>query len=336
MRIIFGGWFLFLFLLSIPGLQAQTSENAFFLQAESDELKPIAKQILYHDSSAYKFELNKQFGKRLMEMLVLPGSFEFPFDSLPTISKLTAPDLSFRIFSWYIVDEDKDHFYYALLQRKVKTASGKDSLFVISLNHTQLIDQNVESRQLDNNKWIGALYYKIKLYQAKGYKKNLSTGKVEKTLNNYYLLFGWNGGTKFSSYKMLDILTFDEETPDKISLGAPLFYFSMIPKYRVVFEYSDNSPFRLNTDMVKRKWPRKPVEMIVFDHLAPPSSNSKKHEMFDYGADGSYDGIYFRKRRGGNFGYYKNIRVIDKRLDKYKSKDITAPKLPVQKGLFPN
>lgn len=314
--------------------QQVSGENFQFLKDETEILRPMAKDILNHDSSAYKFELNKKFGAAFRELLTTRGSFEFGFDSLVTLSKLTAPDGSFRIFSWYIVDEDKDHFYYALIQRKVKSASGSDSLVVISLDHTRPIGANSESMQLDGQNWLGALFYKVLQYQSRGYRKDVITGKVEKAENTYYVLLGWNGGSKYSNYKMIEVLTFDPDQPDRVMLGAPLFYFNIIPKFRVIFEYSDNAFFRLNTDMVDRKWPRKSVEMIVFDHLSPPN-RTQKHELLDYGPDGSYDGMYFRKNRGGNFGFFKNVRVIDRRLEKYRAKDISAPKgTSSEKGLF--
>jgi hypothetical protein len=132
---------------------------------------------------------------------------------------------------------------------------------------------------------------------------------------------------------MVEVMTFDPLQVEKVGLGAPLFYFNYIPKYRVIFEYSDNAFFRLNTDMVDRKWPRKSVEMLIFDHLSPPNL-AKKLELLDVGPDGSYDGLYFRKRRGGNFGYFKNVRVIEKRLDKFKVKEIATEKGAQEKGLF--
>jgi hypothetical protein len=320
-------------------LFAQTSkepvgENFEFFKMESESLKGMAKEILNHDSSRYKFELNKKFGAALKGLLTMQGSFDFPFDSLVTISKIYAPDYSFRIFSWYIVDEDQDHFYYALLQRKVKTIGGKDSLIVQALNHTQAITADAENLALNQNTWLGALFYKVLMFKSKGYRRDFYTGKVEKAQNTYYVLLGWNGGSKYSTFKMIEPLTFDEQDVEKIHLGAPLFYFNAIPKYRVIYEYSDNAFFKLNAELVDRKWPRKSVEMIVFDHLSPPN-RIKKHEMLAYGPDGSYDGLYFRRNRGGNFGYFKNVRVIDRRLDKYKTKDIEAPKGQyLEKGLF--
>jgi len=329
----------FLVVLAFIGVNNQrvgaqsTGENFEYLRSETQLLVPMAKDILNHDSAAYKFELNKQFGAALKELLSMRGSFEFPFDSLLTLSKVYSPDLSFRIFSWYIVDKDKDHFYYALIQRKVITSSGRDSLVVIPLHHTQSVRGESENMHLDQNNWLGALYYKVLMYKSRGYRRDFYTGKVEKAKNTYYVLLGWNGGSRFSNYKMVEVMTFDPLQVEKVGLGAPLFYFNYIPKYRVIFEYSDNAFFRLNTDMVDRKWPRKSVEMLIFDHLSPPNL-AKKLELLDVGPDGSYDGLYFRKRRGGNFGYFKNVRVIEKRLDKFKVKEIATEKGAQEKGLF--
>jgi len=310
--------YIFIFLFSCACLQAQPS-GFYYLKNEEKELKPMAYEILYHDSSDYKFERNKVFGARLMELLLLPGSFEYPFDSLITLSKLKAPDKSFRIFSWYIIDEDKNHFYYALIQRKVLSSQGKDSLLVIPLHHTQEYTLDIENKVLDNYNWTGALYYKLLQYKAKGRRRDFQTRSWVKEFDTHYVLLGWNGSTIYSNFKMVDVLHFDKEDPARAILGAPLFFFDPMPKYRAVFQYSDNSPFRLNIDKVKRKWPRKDLEMIIFDHLSAPN-HVNKLEMYDYGGDGSYDGLYYRKNRGGYFIFVKNVRVRDPRLDKYKPK----------------
>lgn len=319
----FGRWLLslcFIYLVSIHVLPAQ-NENHFYLKMEEQELVPIAKDILNHDSSEYKFSINKQFGKRLSDLLAMPGSFEYPFDSLVTLSKLSPPDKSFRLFSWYIVDENKEHFYYGLIQRKFKTASGTDSLIVIPLHHTIHYSLDIENKVLDNKQWMGALYYKLIALKTKGKRRDFRTGDWIKENHTLYVLLGWNGSTVYSNFKMADVLTFDPKDSTRAILGAPVFFFDPIPKYRAVFQYSDNSPFRLNTDRVKRKWPRKDIEMIIFDHLAPPNM-SNKHELYDYGADGSYDGLYYKKNRGGFFVFVKNVRVRDPKLDKYKPKEI--------------
>jgi hypothetical protein len=319
----FGRW-LFLFAI-LTGLQTSgvfaQNENHFFLKMQEQELVPIAKDILNHDSSEYKFAINKSFGKKLSELLEMPGSFDYPFDSLITLSKITPTDNSFRIFSWYIIDENKEHFYYGLIQRKFITASGADSLIVIPLHHTLDYSLDIENKVLDNKNWMGALYYKVITLKTKGKRRDFRTGNWIKENHTLYVLLGWNGSTVYSNFKMADVLTFDPRDNSRAILGAPVFFFDPIPKYRAVFQYSDNSPFRLNVDKVKRKWPRKDLEMIIFDHLAPPNM-SNKHELYDYGADGSYDGLYYKKSRGGFFVFVKNVRVRDPKLDKYKPKEI--------------
>ncbi len=56
-----------------------------------------------------RFRADTNFIRSLVKALKLPNSFEYPFDSLQTISRLYAPDSSFRIFTWQY---KKDNLLY--------------------------------------------------------------------------------------------------------------------------------------------------------------------------------------------------------------------------------
>ena len=91
----------------------------------------------------------------LVRSLKIPNSFYFPFDSLQTISKLYAPDSSFRIFTWQI---KKD--VYVFIQRgaiQMRTADG--SLKLIPLHDVSMFTKKPEDSVRGANNWIGAIYY---------------------------------------------------------------------------------------------------------------------------------------------------------------------------------
>ena len=83
------------------GLQAQRSN----LEEVELKLQKMAIDLLTHDSLNYKISTNKQFARLLIQTLKQPASFNYPFDSLKSISILKPEDNSFRIFTWHIVDK---------------------------------------------------------------------------------------------------------------------------------------------------------------------------------------------------------------------------------------
>jgi hypothetical protein len=320
--------FSFLFILIVNlgvmfHLSAQPFPSAMEVIREAElRLAPMAYEVLNGDSTVQKFALNQTFGKGLMEVLSMPESYTYPFDSLTTLSRLTAPDGSFRLFSWYIVDEDQDHLYYCLVQRKYRQKNGNDTLMVIPLHNSETFERYSENRQYDNHHWYGALYYKLIALPAKGKREAFDgSGKIVKEKWTNYLLLGWNGGTIYSSYKIADVLLWDPQDSSRVVLGAPVFFFEKLPKYRVVFEYSDNAFFRLNMDKVSLRFPYKDREMLVFDHLSQPNKDNPK-KMLTFGPDGSYDCLSYISRKGGFFIFLRNIRVVDLKIAERRSKDI--------------
>ncbi len=97
------------------------------LEKQQDSLKIYAYDIVNAEEPSQRFRADSFFIRMLVRSLKFPNSFYFPFDSLQTISKLYAPDSSFRIFTWQI---KKDA--YVFLQRgaiQMRTADGSLKLF---------------------------------------------------------------------------------------------------------------------------------------------------------------------------------------------------------------
>ena len=297
------------------------------------ELSQLAKDILLHDSLNVKIKLNKQFASLLMETLQRPESFDYAFDGLETISKLRAEDNSFRIFTWHIVDKnfkeyygEQYHYFFGFVQRKYE-ANGQIEYIVIPLLEMPQIPRGVENMVLDNGNWLGALYYKpqdsefIPSYTLKYYdKKQPQTGKKPKmSKQKFYLLLGWNGNDNKSNYKMVEVMSFDPEEKNRVIFGADVFYFDAIPKYRALFKYSEYAPFSLNFTWVQTgKFSKK--RMIVYDHMGVPTGkDSQFKEVWDIGPDGSYDALYFYKRRG-YFEWYRNVTLAEKYISKIHRK----------------
>jgi hypothetical protein len=166
---ILSGLLLLLFAPTIAHAdQADPDAGKSIAQVEK-ELAPMARFILNDSSTDAKIEANKEFIVRLTNLLKRPDSYEYAFDSLKTVSRLAPQDNSFRIFTWFIVDNPQmayfseyAHYYFGLVQRKYVDAKGQIHYLVIPLMELEQNPKGLESIVTDNLSWFGALYYKPK------------------------------------------------------------------------------------------------------------------------------------------------------------------------------
>ena len=300
------------------------------------KLTRMAYDILTHDSLNYKIKRNREFAQLLIETLKRPESFTYPFDSLKSISILSPADKSFRLFTWHIVDKNfnefygkQQHYYFGLVQRKYESAGSPTEYVVIPLVELTEIPRDIENRILDNNNWLGGLYYKPRdkdFIPAETFKylETVQPGrKGKKIKQKFYVLTGWNGADNRSNFKFVDVMAFDPNRKDRVIFGATVFYFDLIPKARAIFRYSEIAPFTLNYSHVK--WGPGKIfrkRMLVFDHLAAPNNREKRMQvMWEMGPDGSYDGLNFYQG-GGYFEWHRNVRLATKFNNKYSRKQL--------------
>src|SRR5580658_3218240 len=151
---------LLLFLLICAGsrLSAQShispAAEAVFQQRE-DSMKVFAYNVINDSTPEGRFRADSQFIRSLVKALKIPYSFDYPFDSLQTISKLYAPDSSFRIFTWQLVINDEDFTrQHGAIQ--MRTADGSLKLFPL-IDKSEII-KNAADTITDNRSWIGAVY----------------------------------------------------------------------------------------------------------------------------------------------------------------------------------
>ena len=237
------------------------------LQLVEDTLKPLSKKMIFDEQASKRFEADSAFTRTFVRALRVPYSFEFPFDSVATVSKIYAPDSSFRIFTWQF-QKDEDYFR----QRgaiQIKTSDGSLKLFPL-LDESEFTEAPTDSVR-DGRHWIGAIYY----------------GIVMKTYGNkkFYTLFGYDDNNIRSTKKWLDVLQFDDA-------GNPLFggkFFDykpdslkpVQPAYRFCLEYKKDGRARMVYDPE--------MDMIVFDHLVSESNDQSK--KFSLIPDGDYEGF---------------------------------------------
>jgi len=208
---------------------------------------------------------NKQIIPLFVKALREPGSFEYPFDNLEYISKVYAPDSTFRLLTWFVQLDNGENRYFGTIQLNKKS----NNIIPFFQNKTDIED--IRNVQLNPGKWYGAIYYNIT--------------KVSDKKRDYYMLYGWDGGGFFSTKKILDVLYFDE---DSVKLGAPIIQSKTGDAIisRLILEYKKETAVSINYDAT--------LEMIIYDHTIP--EDGKSFGMYPtYVPDGSYEALKFEK-----------------------------------------
>ncbi len=243
-------------------------------------MKPYAKDMIFAPMAEDRFSADSVFTRLFVKALRTPYSFNYPFDSVVTVSKIYPADSSFRIFTWQF--ERDESFFRQRGAIQMKTADGSLKLFPLidASSFTAIPTDSVRG----NTNWIGAIYYSI----------------IEKEYQNkkYYTLFGYDDNDFSTTRKWLEVLTFD-------NAGVPHFggrFFNYPedsikppqPAYRFCLEYKKDARARINYDPE--------MDMIIFDHLI--SESNHQSEKYTLIPDGDYEGF---KWAGGKWNYVNKV-----------------------------
>ena len=184
-----------------------------------DSLKSLAKEIQKAESDSVRLLINKLFQATLNQTLFVEGSFEYPFDSIKTLTTLTSPDKKFRIYNWNLPKDNGTNIYYGYIQLNLK--GNLDAVY--DLNDCSDSIRQPEVTLLDNHSWFGSLYYEIILTTFKNQK--------------FYTLLGLDGLNSQLTQKVIDVLYFDNENHPHF--GAKIFKnYGNGQVCRVLFKYS--------------------------------------------------------------------------------------------------
>ena len=93
----------FFFVASSCFAQKLSNSDRKILQKKEDSLKIFARQLVQSEDAGERFTADSQFTKMFVRALKIKGSFDYPFDSLNTISMLSPKDSSFKIYTWQLV-----------------------------------------------------------------------------------------------------------------------------------------------------------------------------------------------------------------------------------------
>lgn len=274
---------------------------------EEDSLRALGKRMYASGSDSSRLAANARFSEFLQEVLLKPGIYKWPFDSLRDIGCLKAPDGSFRIFNWNLPLKNRSFRYYGYILFPEKV--GKTNRLIVLTDKSDSI-ADAANQILPASRWYGALYYSI--------LKNVNKKQV------IYTLLAWDGYSARSSRKIIDVLTFDSEGMPRF--GLPVFKTADGIKSRVIFEYAGNAVMTLRYDnqflVTGQRSDGQPktkkMGMIVVDRLVPIDPRMKGQYQYYVPAGDTYDAYIFDR------GYWRLAEdvIVTNPSEKKKVKEV--------------
>jgi len=256
------------FISSLFPVNAQKISTADkkILEIKEDSLLQMARYMILDTLEAGRFLAYKDFVPTLIRALKVKNSFYYPFDSVLGISKLYAPDSSFRIITWYMEVDDYRGYQKGLIQHRTQDGS----LYLNWLFDNSEWAENTSSITCSDSTWIGAVYYNIIKTQYQG--------------KNYYTLFGIDREGVRSSKKWIEVLTFDEKK--RPVFGGKYFSFqndsiprSIQSRFNIEFKKEARTFVNYEPDL----------KMILVDHLI--SETDEPDFPWTFIPDGDYEGF---------------------------------------------
>jgi hypothetical protein len=259
---------LLIFTIHTSFAQHFTKEDLKSLYKKEDSLKNYSLQIIQGINSLDRFNADSQFTRTFVRALVTKNSFYYPFDSLESISKLYAPDSSFRIYTWQLVINDNVVRQHGAIQMRTYDGSLKLYGLIDKSDVTQKLSDTVGNQR----GWIGAVYYKI-------IQKKSGT-------QNYYTLLGYDENNINTNRKIIEVLDFNGDEP---TFGGRYFSFEEDTVFkssvsRFILEYKKGAGARLNYDPE--------MDMIIYEHLI--SESNEPNKKWTLVGDGDYEGFKWR------------------------------------------
>lgn len=266
---------LFLFIGISFHSQAQFSKkDSVFIQRMEDTIKVYGDTMVNSQTEENRFIASYRIVKNLVSILKIKNSYQYQLDSLLPMQILNSPDNKFRIFTWFVINDNQQYRYFGAIQMNSDTLS----LFPL-VDYSEFIEKP-EAQTVDNNNWYGALYYQIV--------------PVKQKKKTYYMLFGSNGFTLVSNKKVMEVLWFSED--NKPRFGAPLIEKDNKTLNRFILEFSNDTWAALRYVPEETK--------IIYDHVLPNDEDLVGF-FSQYLPDGTYEGFQWKK------GKWQHIDMIE-------------------------
>ncbi len=236
-----------------------------FLNKKQDSLQILSDKVVTGINALDRLKADSVFTKVFVRALKTNHSYYFPFDSLYAVSRLYAPDSSFRIFTWQLVINDNVIRQHGAIQ--MKTTDGSLKLF--PLIDKSDITGNMADTIANHYGWMGAVYYKIIETKHQG--------------RTYYTLLGYDENNIRSNKKIIEILSFENGQPifggRQFSIASGFGYNNKMARF--IMEYKKQASPRLTYDA--------DLNMIIFEHLV--SESNQPNKKWTLIGDGDYEGF---------------------------------------------
>lgn len=265
--------------------QVISSADRKILSVKEDSLQQIARFMILDSLEVGRLLAYKDFVPVLLSALKVKNSFYYPFDSVLGISKLYAPDSSFRIITWYIEIDDYRGYQKGLIQHNTKDGSLKLNIL---FDNSEWAD-NKHSKICRDTNWIGAVYYNMIKTQHQG--------------KNYYTLFGIDREGLRSQKKWIDVLSFDERKNPVFGGGFSFKEDSIIKptQSRFSIEYKKEARTFVNYEPE--------LKLILFDHLI--SETEEPDFPWTFVPDGDYEGFKWQNGQWVHVDKVFNYKLED-------------------------
>jgi len=239
------------------------------LRQKEDTLKKLAKDLIVDSLQERRMRSDSSFIRALVRSLQVKNSFFYPFDSVKGISKLYAPDSSFRIFTWNLSYDE----YYSR-QRGAIQMKTKDGSKLIPLRDVSEFTADPMDSVRNKTNWIGAVYYRV--IQTKYNNKN------------FYTLFGYDANSAMTNKKWIEVMTFNDN--NEPVFGGKYFSFEQDSakkptQFRFNIEYKKAASTTVNYD--------DELKIVLYDHLI--SETDEPEKPFTFVPDGDYEGFKWEK-----------------------------------------
>jgi hypothetical protein len=300
--------FIHILLLSNAGYsQFISAADKKKLVVKEDSLKEYARYLVTDSLTEDRMISDSIFTRTLVRALQIKNSFYYPFDSVLGISRLYAPDSTFRILTWNILYDD----FYSRQKGAIQLRTKDGSLKLIPLRDVSEFTQNAMDSVRGKGNWIGAIYYNIIKTQHKG--------------KNFYTLFGIDYNNIRSTKKWIEVLSFNEK--NEPVFGGPLFSYELdsvkkAPQNRFGLEYKKDA--RVLVNYIEE------VHMILVDHLI--SESDEPDNKWTMVPDGDNEGFKWENGKWVHVDKAFDFKIDMKGVDPYLGKPPVGEPILDSKG----
>ena len=213
------------------------------LPREEASLKTLFGKLHKAPSDSLRSLFNDSICQQLSVALKNDSSFAYAFDSLPFLGKIYSTDRKLRIYSWNYISDDGNYRFFSYFQ------FFNSRLIFIPQNRPGYLPD--EDRIIDARNWYGALYYSAIPFRYQN--------------KDSYILLGWSNYQNTLNFKVMDIVSLNEET---LTFGLPVFIRADKSSYRVTLPYSADHSMALQYDQK--------LGLLIFSHMNDESSKNGK------------------------------------------------------------